>query len=261
MQLTDYTKTLWYLLGSDFKIYKRTIGDKLINFTIWLVTIVGTTIYLLPAFGLKASFASFFAASLVGAAGLFEVFPSVSRLIHDFEGDNIIANYLILPIPSWMVFIRSIIFYATNAASLSIWVIPLSKLLLWYRFDLSQIHLGKFLVIFVLTNLFYGSFVIWIASRVMGIEKIGNVYMRFVFPIWFLGGFQFSWHTLYNFSPALAYLDLLNPMMYIMEGMRAAVIGQEGSLNFWLCVLMLSVFIVLFGAHGILRLKKRLDFI
>jgi ABC-2 type transport system permease protein len=261
MQLTNYITTLWYLLASDFKIYKRTIGDKIINFTIWLVTIVGTTVYLLPAFGLKASYSSFFAASLVGTAGLFEVFPSVSRLIHDFEGNNIIANYLILPIPSWLVFIRSILFYAANAASLSIWVIPLTKLLLWQRFDLSHISIGKFLLIFCLGNLFYGSFVIWIASRVMGIEKIGTVYMRFVFPMWFLGGFQFSWLVLYNFSPAFAYLDLLNPMMYIMEGMRAAVLGQEGSLNFWLCAFMLTFFIALFGAHGILRLKKRLDFI
>ncbi len=261
MQIICYAKTLWYLLQTDFKIFKRTIGDKLINFFIWASATASVSTYLLPAFGLEKSYSNFMAATIVACAGLFEVFPSVVGLVTDFEGNNITSFYLTLPIPSWLIFVRNMIFYAVNAAMLSIFVIPISKLILWHRFDISQLNLPKFVIIFLLVNIFYATYIIWITSRVMSIEKIGNVWMRFVFPIWFLGGFQFSWKVLYDFSPLFAYLDLVNPMIYIMEGTRAAVLGQAESLNFWLCAFMLALFCIACGWHGILRLKKRLDFI
>ena len=85
--------------------------------------------------------------------------------------------------------------------------------------------------------------------------------MRFVYPLWFLGGFQYSWQVLYDFSPLFAYVSLLNPVLYVMEGTRAAILGQEGSLNFWLCILMLIFFTLLCGWHALKQLKRQLDYI
>ena len=62
-------------------------------------------------------------------------------------------------------------------------------------------------------------------------------------------------------SPRIAYISLLNPMVYIMEGTRAAVLGQEGSLDFWVCVLMTLVFTILCTFDGIRRIKRRLDYV
>ncbi len=44
-----------------------------------------------------------------------------------------------------------------------------------------------------------------------------------------------------------------------MEGMRSAVIGSDGSLNFWLCVGALLVFSGLLAWRGTFLLKRRLD--
>ena len=260
MQISSYLNTMWYLLITEFQIFKRTIVDKIINLFIWIVTMMLVNSYLMPAFGLKHSYSEFIAASLVASAGLFELFPAIAGLVSDFTGNNIISFYLTLPIPSWLVFVRSIIFYAFNSAVMGIFVLPISKILLWNKFSLSELSLGKFLLIFILNNFFFASFVLWTTSRVMSIEKMQNVWMRFVYPLWYLGGFQYSLKVLYNFWPLLAYLTFLNPMMYIMEGTRATILGQEGSLNFWICVIMLFIFIILFSINSILRLKKQLDF-
>ena len=261
MMHRSYFPTLGKLLQTDLELFKQTIWDKLIDLFIWIVTMVVVTAYLMPAFGLASAYTGFLVASLVVSAGLFEVYSSVTDLIGDFDGNDITSFYLTLPMPSYLVFVEKMIYYTINTSVMGIFVLPVSKLLAWNSFDLSQIHVGKFLLIFILTNIFYAAFTIWVTSRVPGMERIGSVWMRFVYPLWFLGGFQYSWEVLYTFSPTLAYVSLLNPILYVMEGARASILGQEGSLNFWFCVLMLSILSLICAWYGLRQLRKRLDYI
>lgn len=200
-------------------------------------------------------------AGLVGSAGLFQVFPEVMNLISDFEGAHIITMYTLLPIPTTLVFIRLFIFYGATALLLTACTLPMCKLMFWDAVSLAYLHVGKFILMMVLTCALYSALTLWAASMVPSLEKIGSVWMRFIYPLWFLGGFQFSWQMLNSAFPRWSNLALLNPLLYVMEGMRCTLIGQEGYLPFWLCVLMLSIFIICFLAHAIKRLKKRLDFV
>lgn len=261
MSLFKYMPILWQLLKMDLVIFKRTIKDKVINLFIWVFINVFVFGYLLPSFGLIESYSSFMIAGLAAAAGLFEVYPSVLKLVHDFEGDNITSYYATLPMPTYLVFIRQFIFYSFNAAAVSLLVLPVCKLVFWHKFDVSQFSFIKFGIIYILTNLFYGAFTLWLVSRTSNAEKIGNVWIRYVFPLWFLGGFQFSWYVLHKVVPMAAYINLLNPIVYVNEGSRAAIVGQEGYLSVWLCCGMLIIFIILGLTYSIKTLKKRLDLI
>lgn len=252
---------MWKLLRTDLEIFKQTIWDKLFDLFIWIVTMVLVTTYLMPSFGLTEAYTGFLVASLVVSAGLFELYASVTNLISDFEGNDVTSYYLTLPMPSYLVFIEKMAYYTINTAVMGILVLPISKALAWHMLDLSQLHLGKFLLVFMLSNIFYAAFTLWITSRVKGMEQIGSVWMRFVYPLWFLGGFQYSWQVLYDFNPTLAYVSLINPMIYAMEGARAAVLGQEGSLPYWACIGMLVIFTLLCTWLGLKRLQKRLDYI
>ncbi len=249
------------LLRTDLYILKGTVLDHMLNLLIWMSSMTLVNSYLMPSFGLSTTYSSFLLAGLCASAGLFGIFPSVAAMVSDFEGDQIIAYYLTLPIPSWMIFLRLILYYALNFSLLGILVLPVGQILIWNHFTIANIAVGKFAIIFALTHLFYGAFTLWIASRVRDMTKIGNVWMRFVYPLWFLGCFQFSWAVLAKIAPNAAWINFLNPITYIMEGMRAAVLGQEGYLNFWFCAGMLSIFVLLCGWRAIALLKKRLDFV
>ena len=63
-------------------------------------------------------------------------------------------------------------------------------------------------------------------------------------------------YLLLSFS---GYLHLVNPLLYVMEGMRAATLGQEGYLPFWFSLAGLTIFTVGFAWDAIRRLQKRLD--
>lgn len=259
MSTMSYLRIVKELLRTDFKVLKQVIPDKLINLFVWVTIMIVVNSYLLPSFGLSATYGSFILAGLSVGAGLFEVFPSVVSLVTDFEGDQTISYYLTLPMPTWLVWLRFIIYYAISYALLALLVLPLGQLLLWNQFSIVHVHGIKFGIIFLLTCLFYGALTLLMASFIKNMATIGNVWMRFLFPMWFLGCFQFSWAVLYKLSPAFAYANLLNPITYAMEGTRGAVLGPEGYLPFWLCVLMLALYILLFITWSIQRLKKRLD--
>ena len=260
-KLHYYFSIVTQLLRADFSLMKQGLPDKLINLAIYLGISLFVPVYLLPSFGINQAFASFSFAGAIATAGLFEVFPGVTNLVSDFEGDNITGYYLTLPIPSWLIFVRSIICWTLNGILLSIYSLPISRIIVWNKIDLSQFHVGKFILIMIITNIFYGAFAIWITSFVKNLLTIEHVWMRFVFPLWFLGGFQFTWYALKNLNAPIAYLDLLNPMIYIMEGTRAAMLGQSGYLPFWACIAFISLCSILCAWHGIIRLKRRLDFV
>jgi hypothetical protein len=255
-----YLNTLWYLLLTDYKIFKRTIHDKIIDLAIWVLTMVWVTVYLMPSFGLETSYGAFMMASLFASAGLFEQFSSATNLVSDFEGNQITSYYLTLPIPSWLVFVKNMIFFMFNTGVISLCVLPISKLIAWKHLNLALISPIKLLAIFIVFNMFYAAFTVWLTSMVKSMERLGSIWMRFVYPLWFMGGFQYSLEVLYGYWPLLAYITLLNPMIYIMEATRIAVLNHESMLNFWFCIFMILFFSVLIGTQSILRLKKRLDF-
>jgi len=257
----SYVTIFKQLLITDLTIFRQVIVDKLVNSSIWIAVTLIVMGYLLPELGTGVGYGSFMVAGSCASIGLFEVFPSVMELVSDFEGERVIDYYLTLPIPSWLVLLRSMIYYAFGAFCLGLLVLPLGKILLWSRFDLSRMSTIKYVLMFMVTSSFYGSFTLFIASLVKSMMKIGNVWMRFIFPLWFLGGYQFSWYILKGLSPQVAYINLLNPITYIMDGMRAAILGQEGYLNFWLCLGVVICFTQVLGFIGITRLKKRLDFV
>ena len=88
--------------------------------------------------------------------------------------------------------------------------------------------------------------------------QLSNVWMRFVFPLYIFGGFQFTWYSMYAIAPWFAIVNLGNPFVYGIEGTRAALLGQTGYLNFWLCTVVLAVTgIILFGIT-LKRLKRKL---
>src|SRR5579862_1703210 len=126
-----YLSIFKQLLVEELVIFRETFGDKIINLSIWVSITAGIFGYIMPAFGLAADYGSFQLAGLIASAGLFEIFPSVMMLVSDIEGDRVISYQLTLPLPSWLILIKKITYYALNALSLSLCVMPIGKLVLW----------------------------------------------------------------------------------------------------------------------------------
>jgi len=258
---TFYYNTFKHLLIADLIVYFTILKKKFLDICIYVGITISIMGYVMPALGLSKQYGVFQLVSLIAAMGLLDVYANVSGLVADFEGDFALSYQLTLPIPTRLILLKIVCYYALTGIIVSFLVLPLGKLILWNQFDLTKISIIKFLIIVITANLFYGVYTLWLASMISSMKQIGQVWTRYNFPLYFLGCSQFSWETLYNQAPILAYINLLNPVTLIMEGTRAAFLGQDGYLPFWYCTLGLTGFILLYGLHALVRLKKRLDFV
>lgn len=259
--MNSYFNVCKNLVAADLRIFRRTFVDKYIDVSIWVILTILVTGYIMPYFGLTHDFGVFQLGGIIAAVGLFELYTSVVELVSDFEGDRTINYNLTLPIPSWLAIVSKGFYFFLVYVALALFVLPLGKLCLWYQLDLTSIDYVKLLGAILCQSVFFACFVLWAASIVRNMTDMGKVWSRFVFPMWFMGGFQFSWFSLYNVLPVIAYINLLNPMMFITEAIRVSILGQAEYLNYWLCLVVIILFSLFFFTWGLRILKRRLDFL
>ncbi|MCX5924453.1 MAG: ABC transporter permease [Candidatus Dependentiae bacterium] len=254
-------QTLWQLLVRSFKITYPGLKDKIINSLFWAVLNIIVCAFVLPSMGMDKNFGAFMVATMPISCAFFTSINSIYALLTDVSSDGSNLQYeLTLPLPQWLAFAKYAFENTYQALCVSLLILPVGKLLLWNQFCLEHFSFLKFYFLLTIASLFFGFFSIFIASITKDMYSgLDNIWTRIVFPMWFLGGFQFSWKTVYQISPTLAYINLLNPLTYALEGGRAASLNPSQSLPYWLCIGALMLFTILFGYLGIQNLKKRLD--
>lgn len=260
MHIKQYMNTCKNLVWSDLLVFKQNVLDKVIDVGIWVALTVVVTGYVMPYFGLT-NFGPFQLCGVVAAVGLFELYSTVVDLVADLEGDRVINYNLTLPIPSVLALMSKSACYFIIYTTLTVCMLPIGWVCLWGQWHLMDISYFKLALAILFQSMFYACFALWAASMIANMGKLSTVWARFIFPMWFMGGFQFSWIALHSAMPILAYINALNPMIYITESTRAAMLGQDGYVNFWICLIAIMVFSILSLALGIRNLKKRLDFV
>ncbi len=256
-------KTAWHvfrqLLLRDLTIFKRDYWNKFIDMAIVFANNVLIFGYFMGSEGLSQSYGPFLLIAAIGSFGLIEVVGKIALFLSDMEGDKAISQILIMPIPSTLVFIYMAAFWAISSGVLAILLFPLGKLLLWTRFDLGAISYLRLIPIFIASNLFFGAFALWLSGAISGLSNLNALWLRYVVPLWMFGTYFFSWKDAWQVHPIFASFLLLNPIVYVIEGMRAATLGQEGYLPYWVSLLAIIAFTLACTTHAIHRLKRRLD--
>lgn len=252
-------KVFWYLIQRDLKNFLPNLVTKVINGSLWIFLTAFVAQHILTLEGMPKTFGLLVMCANIMSWGMFEMRGHVNTLIADIKGFRILNYFLTLPLPQWLVFVA----FACAAGLRSIIVIacmfPVAKILFWNELILSSVAWGKFFAIFIAGNFMYGFAGLWLVSLAKDMGTISNIWMRIVFPLWLGGGYQFTWSMLKNASLIAAYVSLLNPLVYAYEGIRGAVLGSEGYINFWYCLSALTVFLVITGYFGIKRLMNQLD--
>lgn len=261
MSMLRHLRVAKTILMTDFKAFKPVIFDKVIDMIIWTTLTLWVSAYILPKMGIQAEYGVFMLGAMIGTVGVFETFPTIYELMFDFERGKITHYYATLPLPTWMVFARLVVYYSCVCLFLASLVMPISLPLLWGLFSLASVNWLQFVAIFFVANIFYGAFGLFITSLIKHSSQSQHMWIRLIFPLWFLGGFNFSWDSLYATSPWFSYVNLLNPIMHVTEAYRTAITGASGSLPFWISVVYVVVLTFVISVIAIKRLKKRLDFI
>lgn len=261
MNMQSYRQTLITfaaLVYRDLSIFMPYLLGKYINALVWIGCITLAFEYIFPYMGM-AKMGGFVAVGGMVAWNFFQILGHINTFLSDLEGEKSISYYLTLPISQGLVITRMALSIAIQGMLLSLFFLPTLKLLLGNGLLLAHMSYSKFIFIYCSYNFLYGTLTLLFVSFVKHSYNVMSIWQRVMWPMWYFGCAQFSWHTLYKVNPWIAYADLLNPVTYAMEGTRAALFGQEGSLNFWYCCAMIWLFTSLALVIGVKRLKRRLD--
>lgn len=246
----------------DLKIILNDLPSALFDTVIWVTLSIFCNSYVLPELGLTTKFGSLLAVGQVVSCGIFLSYSAAVVLTKDLDGDSVITFELMLPLPAWSIFLKKALAWAVKSMCLSAIVLPISKVVLMNRLVFVNFCYWKFFIAFLLVNFFAGIFAIFAASINKSILTINSVWVRFLYPMWFLGGSIFPYNVVSEAFPTLGKLLLLNPVVYSTEMLRSAVLGVGShKLFFWHSFFALVGFSIIFFIISVHKFRKKLDFI
>lgn len=166
-----------------------------------------------------------------------------------------IDDVVLAPIPHPLIAIEKMIIGGLLAVSAMIAIVLLSEPLVtdwpvWHEW-----RWGLVVAVACMGGLASGAMGVAVGTMVRA-NNVGRVFSLILAPMMFLGGPFYPWVVLENY-PVLKGFALLNPLLYVSEGMRAAMAPDFPTLPLWACFLGMGVSILLFAWGGILGFRKR----
>jgi ABC-2 type transport system permease protein len=174
-------------------------------------------------------------------------------LVFDFAWTREIDDRLLAPIPIALVGVEKIVFGAIRGLLAALLMVPIGLLLL------PQISwpAGGLLPALLLTALgaaLGGAMGLTIGTLVPA-RRINVMFAVIFAPLMFTGSVQFPWHALEHERP-FQILCAINPLTYVSEGIRAALVPAVPHLPLPLCLVVTVVAVGVFtwaGIKGFLR--------
>lgn len=249
------------LIRKEMMIFFGELKGKWFQAAISTITMFIIFEYLMPEMGLNADYSLFMIMGIVASFGFYEMVGRIAAFISDLNGDRVISNLLILPLPSFLSISSIAIGWASTGFCLTLLLFPVAKILLQTSWDLSQLSPVKFLGMIISINILFGYFALWLASLIKNVKNTGWIWIMIINPLYMLGCYYCPWEVSYRISSYLGWINLLNPMTYVMEGIRSTTLGPVGFLPYSYCLAAIWTFTIVFAWRAYTRLKKRLDFI
>jgi len=193
---------------------------------------------------------------LMAVAIMFSGIAAVALpLAQEFGITREIDDRVMCPLPVAAVAIEKIVFSAVQSMIAAAVVFPLA-----YYVPATPVyaHVNSWLflaVVITLASLTSGALGLVIGTSVKP-AQIGLIFGTVVMPITFLGCVYYPWEMLGSI-PWLQKGVLINPIVYMSEGLRAAVTPGLPHMNPALIVLMLSFFLVVLTIVGISGFLRR----
>ena len=192
---------------------------------------------------------------LMAVAIMFSGIAAVALpLSQEFGITREIDDRVMCPLPIWAVAIEKIVFSSLQSIVAACIVFPLA-----YYIPSTPVHAHveswPFLIaVMVLASLASGALGLTIGTWVKP-QQIGLIFGVVVMPITFLGCVYYPWAKL-DKMPWLQHGVLINPIVYMSEGLRAALTPALPHMSPLVVLLMLTFFLALlttFGIKGFLR--------
>jgi ABC-2 type transport system permease protein len=249
------------LILRDLVVLRKTLKEFIPRTILQPFLLVFVFTYVFPKIGQgvggadeASSFSTLLVAGVVGLAILFQGIQSVSLpMVQEFGYTREIEDRVLAPMPVWLVAIQKAMWGALSGLISALLVFPIAAVV-----PATPVHLDvDWLVLLTLTPLACytcGALGLTFGTR-FDPRTVPLLFGIIVIPITFLGCVYYSWSSL---EPIrwLQIAVLVNPLVYISEGFRAALTASS-TMSLWAVYGALIGFAALFTWLGISGFKRR----
>jgi ABC-2 type transport system permease protein len=202
-----------------------------------------------------ARFSTLLVGGVIASSMIFQGVQSVALpLVQDFGYTREIEDRVLAPMPVWAVAFEKVVSGAIQAIVAALVVFVLATFIPATPVHLS-VHWFYLITLLPLGALMCAALGLTIGTRVEP-RQVPLIFSLLVIPMTFLGAVYYPWQSL---SP-LAWLKwtvLVNPLIYLSEGMRLALTKGVPHMQVWAVYLAIAAFTAVFLKLGIDGFKKR----
>jgi ABC-2 type transport system permease protein len=239
--------TFGAMLARDIRVLRRQLGQFLTRTIMQPLLFVFVFAYVFPKIGQGfrggssgVSFTTVLVPGLIAVAINFQGIQAVALpLVQEFSFSKEIEDRVLAPVPVWMVGLEKIVAGAIQSMIAAGVVFPIVYLV-HAKGAAPKVHIHDwllFLVALAFASLLAAALGLFLGT-VIDPRKITLLFTVVLLPITFLGCVYYPWATL-SPLPWLQYLVLLNPLVYMTEGLRASLTPQLPHMAIWASLLAL----------------------
>lgn len=238
-------RVLCQLVSRDLYVLKRSLVGDLIDGAILVTIQVLTYGYLLPQLGMPATLI----APLFVGSGLFFIivtrgFAMAMRFAYKapYEGYGLLNYYLTLPVSPWVMLMHYVVTFVIETALVTLPVFFVGLRFLPVPVVLSFGSWCLLLCVYAQALLFWALY--YLATPFLYTFEWfrNNLWPRRLDPMNIFSSVFFPWGAVYKANTMVAYLLLISPSTYIIEGLRCALgVAITPTIPLSICMLVIML--------------------
>jgi ABC-2 type transport system permease protein len=202
------------------------------------------------------SYATILVPGLVAVGMVFQGISAVALpLSMELGATREIEDRVLAPIPIQLVAIEKLVFGAAQGVLAGAVVFPLVYIIPVAKVSIQVESWPLLITVILLASLTSGALGLALGTIVRP-QHIGMMFAVVVMPITFLGCVYYPWAMLKPL-PVLQHIVLVNPLVYMSEGLRAALTPQLPHMPKWAFLGALTSATLLLGAVGVRAFIRR----
>lgn len=251
------TRIFFSLLRRDAHVARREIVQFLVRTL--LQPLLFTVVFglLLPKMGYLG--ADYIAALFPGIVALSMTFSSIQAvafpLVADFGWTKEIEDRLLAPVPTWLIAIEKVVAGVIQGVLSGLVILPMARFIMGPIKGLTFGHSVELVAVTILGAAAFSALGLWIGTAIPP-QAISVMFNVIFVPLIFFGCTYYPWKGLRVF-PVLQYAVLVNPLVYVSEGMRGAMTPTIPHMHLGIVVVALVALTILFLKLGIGTFYKR----
>ncbi|MEA2491476.1 MAG: type transport system permease protein [Acidobacteriota bacterium] len=176
-------------------------------------------------------------------------------IVADFGFTKEIEDRLLAPISTTLVAVEKIVAGMIQAVVAAAFVLPMARLIMGPISGLTFAHAGLLVLILLLGGAACSALGLWLGTSLQP-QQIGMMMSVVFVPMVMFGCAYYPWRGL-SVAPVLQYAVLINPLVYISEGLRAAMTPNVPHMPIAAILGALVLLTALFTALGLRSFWKR----